>query len=229
MNIIISIFRSSIGRKYIMAVTGLLLFGFVTVHLIGNLQIFLGPDHINAYAALLQGNKLVLWSFRIGLSAIALAHITTALSLTLENRAARPVAYLNSTPPYSDFASRTMVFGGLFLFAFILFHLLHFTVGVVHPSVMHYTDAKERHDVYRMMVESFQNPAISLVYIAGMAFLYLHLSHGISSLFQSLGLKNRNYKGLIEGFAKLAAFVILFGNCAIAIAAFTKILPAVVK
>lgn len=229
MNIITSIFRSSIGRKYIMAVTGLLLFGFVTVHLLGNLQIFLGPDHINAYAALLQGNKLVLWSFRFGLGAIVLIHVTTAISLALENRAARPVAYLNSTPPYSSFASRTMVFGGLFLFCFIIFHLLHFTLGVVHPSVMHYTDPQGRHDVYRMMVESFQNPIISLIYVAGMVFLFLHLSHGISSLFQSLGFKNRNYKALIEGFAKLAAFVILFGNCAIALAALARILPAVVK
>ena len=224
MNIIISIFRSSIGRKYLMAVTGCLLFGFVVVHLLGNLQIFLGPDHINAYAALLQGNKLVLWSFRIGLAAIALIHIVTAISLALENRAARPEPYLNSKPPYSTLASRTMLFGGCFIFFFILFHLLHFTVGAVQPDVMHFTDKAGRHDVYRMMVQGFRNPLVSGVYILGMAFLYLHLSHGISSFFQSLGLKNRHYAGLISGFGQGAALVILLGNCAIALAALTGVL-----
>ena len=211
-----------------MAVTGFLLFGFVVVHLLGNLQIFLGPDHINAYAALLQGNKLVLWSFRAGLALIALLHITTAISLSLENRAARPVAYLDSKPPYATFASRIMLLGGLCLFTFIVYHLLHFTVGVTQPGVMHFTDASGRHDVYRMMVQGFQNPLVSLIYVGGMVFLYWHLSHGISSVFQSLGLKNRHFAGLIEGFAQGAALVILLGNCAIAVAALTGML-AVMK
>jgi succinate dehydrogenase / fumarate reductase cytochrome b subunit len=170
-----------------MAVTGCLLFGFVIVHLLGNLQIYLGPDAINAYAALLQGNKLVLWSFRLGLGALVLLHITTATALTIENRAARPVAYLNGTPPYSSVSSRTMVMSGAIIFLFIVYHILHFTAGLTQPDIMHFIDAKGRHDVHKMMILGFSNPWVSGVYLAAMSLLYLHLSHGIGSFFQSLG------------------------------------------
>jgi succinate dehydrogenase / fumarate reductase cytochrome b subunit len=122
-----------------------------------------------------------------------------------------------------------MLLGGLCLFAFIVYHLLHFTVGVVQPGVMHFTDGAGRHDVYTMMVQAFKNPLVTLIYVGGMVFLYWHLSHGVSSVFQSLGLKNRHYAGLIEGFAQGAALVIFFGNCAIAVAALTGMLPAVWK
>lgn len=224
MNIIKCIFASSIGKKYVMAVTGLMLFGFVCIHLIGNLQIFLGPDHINAYAAMLQGNKLVLWSFRAVMLFLVMTHITMALLLTLENRAARPVAYADGKVPYSSFASRTMVFGGIALFAFILFHLLHFTVGVVTPDIMHHTDAKGRHDVYQMMIEGFSYKWVSLTYMVAMVALFLHLSHGVESFFQTLGLKNRVYGCAITAFSKIAAAVILLGNCSIPLAVLTGII-----
>ena len=224
MNIIKCIFASSIGKKYVMAVTGLMLFGFVCIHLVGNLQIFLGPDHINAYAAMLQGNKLVLWSFRAVMLGLVMTHITMAASLTIENLAARPVAYAGGKVPYASFASRTMVYGGIALFAFILFHILHFTVGVVTPDIMHHIDTKGRHDVYRMMIEGFSYKWVSLAYIAAMVALYLHLSHGVESFFQTLGIKNRVYGGAITALSKLAAAVILFGNCAIVLAVMTGII-----
>jgi succinate dehydrogenase / fumarate reductase cytochrome b subunit len=224
MNIITRLFKSSIGKKYVMAVTGCLLFGFVIVHLLGNLQIYLGPDAINAYAALLQGNKLILWSFRIGLGGLVLLHVTTAAALAVENRSARPVAYLNSKPPYSSVAARTMVLSGSIIFVFIVFHILHFTAGLAQPDVMHFTDPKGRHDVYKMMILGFSNPWVSAIYLTGMTLLYLHLSHGIGSFFQSLGLKNRHYGEIILGFSQGAALLIFLGNCSIPIAILTGIL-----
>jgi len=166
MNIVKSLFQSSIGRKYIMAVTGGLLFGFLVVHLAGNVQIFLGADRINSYAALLKSNLLVLWGFRLGLAAIALIHITTATGLTLENWAARPDRYAANTDPYASFSARTMVVSGVILFAFITYHLLHFTLGVTQPGIMHHVDHLGRHDVYRMMLEGFRNPWIAGTYLA---------------------------------------------------------------
>ena len=207
-----------------MAITGSLLFGFVIVHLLGNLQIYLGPDALNAYAALLQGNKVVLWSFRFGLGGLALLHITTAVALYLENRSARPIPYERYTAPYSSFSSRSMVLSGLTLFAFIVYHILHLTVGVTQPDIMHFTDTHGRHDVYRMMITGFAHPGVAGFYMLAMVLLYFHLSHGINSLFQSLGLKNRQYSGLIFGFSQGAAALICIGNCSIPIAILTGIL-----
>jgi succinate dehydrogenase / fumarate reductase cytochrome b subunit len=224
MNIIKNLFQSSIGKKFVMAITGSLLFGFVIVHLLGNLQIYLGRDALNAYAALLQGNKLVLWSFRFGLGGIALLHVTTAVALYLENRAARPMPYERYVAPYSNFSSRSMVLSGLTLFAFIVYHILHLTVGATQPGIMHFTDPKGRHDVYQMMVTGFAHPGVSGFYMLAMALLYFHLSHGIDSLFQSLGLKTRQYSGIILGFSQGAAILIFLGNCSIPVAILTGIL-----
>ena len=201
-----------------MAITGCLLFGFVIVHLLGNLQIYIGPESLNAYASLLKGNPVLLWSFRLGLLLTAALHIATALSLSVENRAARPIAYAGRKVPYADLASRTMLVSGLILLAFIIYHLLQFTVGVAQPSIMHFQDAKGHADVYRMVIGGFSNPWISGFYVLSMGLLYLHLSHGIGSLFQSLGLKNQQYSDLILGFSQGAALLIFLGNCSIPVA-----------
>ncbi len=224
MNIVKSLFQSSIGRKYIMAVTGGLLFGFLVVHLAGNVQIFLGADRINSYAALLKSNLLVLWGFRLGLAAIALIHITTATGLTLENWAARPNRYAANTDPYASFSARTMVVSGVILFAFITYHLLHFTLGVTQPGIMHHVDHLGRHDVYRMMLEGFRNPWIAGTYLAAMIVLFFHLRHGLSSLFQSLGLKNQKFAKGIEYLAVITALLICVGNGAIALTILLRIL-----
>jgi succinate dehydrogenase / fumarate reductase cytochrome b subunit len=225
MNIVSSIFYSSIGKKYVMAVTGGLMFAFVVVHLLGNLQIFEGPEAINRYAALLQSNALVVWGSRLVLLSIALLHVTTAASLTLENWAARPVRYAVNITPYTTYAGRTMVLSGSMVFAFIVYHLLHFTAGVVQPQIMQYLDDKGRHDVYRMMVAGFQHPEVSAVYLLAMGLLYFHLRHGITSLFQSLGLKDMHYGPLLETGARWAALLVFLGYCSIPL----SILAGVVK
>lgn len=220
MNALTRIFKSSLGKKYIMAISGMLLFLFVIGHMLGNLQIFLGKETINAYAHFLKSNPEILWTGRIGLFVLAVLHITTALQLAAANRRARPVGYDDGRVYGASFASQAILFSGLIVFAFIIYHLLHFTVGVIQPDALTYraTLAGEPvHDVYRMMVMGFQNPWISIIYIICMGLLCLHLSHGVSSMFQSLGWKKRAYATAIDRLAKGAALVIFLGNCAIPI------------
>lgn len=223
--ILMRIWQSSLGKKYIMAVTGLGLFGFVIIHMLGNLQVFIGPDAINSYAATLKSNPLILWGARLSLLAIVSLHIVSALQLSKINRQARPVAYANSKPVASSFANRTILISGLIILAFIIFHLAHYTVGVVDPALLRLEDAQGRHDVYRMVITGFSNPAISIFYIVSMGLLLLHLSHGVSSLFQSLGLRSKKTFNVFDKFAKGAALILFAGNCAIPLA----ILAGVIK
>jgi succinate dehydrogenase / fumarate reductase cytochrome b subunit len=216
--LLLRIWQSSLGKKYVMAITGLALFIFVIVHLAGNLQIFLGPDSINAYAKLLKSNLGLLWALRIGLLLIVVLHITTAIKLASANRRARPTAYTFKKPVASTFANRTILISGLIILVFIIFHLSHFTLGFVDPQYLHFEDPSRRHDVYRMMVKGFSNPIVSIFYILSMGLLLLHLSHGVSSLFQSLGLRSKKIFGFLDKFAKLSALLIFLGNCAIPLA-----------
>src|SRR5215475_1469758 len=146
------LWRSSLGKKYVMAITGFGLWIFVIVHMLGNLQIFLGPGKINAYAALLKSTPALLWSARAGLLLIATLHVVSATRLVLANRRARPMRYEFKKPAASTFANRTMWVSGLIILAFILFHLSHFTFGWVNPQFLRLEDAEGRHDVYGMMV-----------------------------------------------------------------------------
>jgi succinate dehydrogenase / fumarate reductase cytochrome b subunit len=212
------IWQSSLGKKYIMAITGFGLFLFVIVHLAGNLQIFLGPDKINAYAGLLKSNLLLLWTARTGLFLIVILHLITAIQLALANRRARPVVYTGKKPVASTFANRTILMSGLIIHVFIIFHLMHFTVGLVDPQYLRMRDPSGRHDVYRMMVTGFSNPYISVFYLVSMGLLMLHLSHGVSSLFQSLGLRSKKIFGFLDKFARISAFLIFLGNCLIPLA-----------
>lgn len=223
MNVAGALFKSSLGRKYIMALTGLALFGFVIAHLLGNLQIFLGPEAVNRYGAFLKSTGEALWVARIALIAAVALHIWAAVSLTAENRAARPVSYGNYKPVGSTYASRTMMMSGLIIAAFVIYHLLHYTllvkgINLTGTNFADLHDEKGRPDIYRMMVTGFKQPIVSLFYIIGMTLLSLHLSHGVSSLLQSLGLKNRNWKPLINGFARFIAVALLVGYCSIPIA-----------
>ena len=130
MNLFARIWNSSLGKKYIMAVTGCALFIFVIGHLVGNLQFFMGPDVINAYGHFLQSNLELIWPARIGLLVMIALHIWAAIKLAAENKAARPVVYENYNPTTASYASRTMLMSGLIIFFFIIYHLLHFTVQV---------------------------------------------------------------------------------------------------
>ncbi len=224
MNIVVNLFKSSLGRKYIMAISGATLFLFVVGHLLGNLQIFLGPKAINRYGDFLQSNKEILWPARLGLLLMVALHIWAAVKLSAENKAARPIGYAdNPVPLAASYASRTMLMSGLIIAAFVLYHLLHYTVQVrslnfTGKDFLDLHDAEGRHDVFKMMVTGFSQPLVSGFYILATGLLCLHLSHGVSAMFQSLGLKNPVYGPLIDRFAKTVAWVIFLGYISIPIA-----------
>jgi succinate dehydrogenase / fumarate reductase, cytochrome b subunit len=212
------LWRSSLGKKYVMAVTGFGLWIFVIVHMLGNLQIFLGPGKINSYAALLKATPALLWSARIGLLFIATLHVVAATQLVHANRRARPISYKFKKPAASTFANRTMWISGLIILAFVIFHLAHFTFGWVTPQFLRLEDAEGRHDVYQMMVAGFSNPLVSIFYIISMGLLLSHLSHGVSSLFQSLGLRSKKTFGFFDKLAKISALALFIGNSLIPLA-----------
>ena len=201
-----------------MAISGVLLFLFVIAHMLGNLQIFLGPESLNAYGAFLKSKPGLLWSVRLILLVIVIFHIVTGIQLALQNRRARPVRYANSKPPYASLASRTVLISGLVIFSFVVYHLMQFTLGVTNPEYLHLEDSKGRHDVYRMSIEGFSSPRVSIFYIFAMGLLCLHLSHGVSSAFQSLGLKNKRTENLICRLSQITAFVIFLGNSSMPLA-----------
>ena len=208
-------FSRSTGKKYIMAISGLALIGFLLMHLLGNLQIFLGQEKMNAYSEFLKGTGELLWKARFGLLAMVIAHIVTAIQLTLENRAARPQAYQQKEFVKASYASRTMAVSGFIVLAYIVYHLMHFTFLWVHPQYSHLIDAKGRHDVYSMVVLSFQQPLIAAAYIVAMFLLATHLSHGLSSLFRSLGLAEGTCRKTLETWAPRFAWLIFLGYAAI--------------
>ncbi len=181
------LFSDSIGRKAVMAVTGLLMVLFVVGHLLGNLTIFAGPNGINSYAEHLHALPPVVWGTRIVMGLAVIFHIILSIQITLENWAAKPDKYAVKKSLRATFASKNMIWTGVLLGAFIVYHLLHFTFRVT-PNLVLGTDALGRFDVYTMVVLSLAGALIGIIYIAAMAALFLHLSHGVQSLFQTLGL-----------------------------------------
>jgi succinate dehydrogenase / fumarate reductase cytochrome b subunit len=221
MKLITRIFGSTLGKKYIMALTGLGMVFFVTGLMIGNLQLFLGPEALNKYAAFLQGLGELLWVVRLGLLGMIGLHIWSALSLSIENKAARPVEYGHGKPAFgSSFASRTMLLGGLVVLLFVIFHLLHYTVCVkavnftgIDFAHLEYTmkDGRVVHDVFAMVVYGFSVWYVSLFYLIAIGFLTLHLSHGISAMCQSLGLRTHAWWPAINNGAKIWAVALFLG------------------
>jgi len=208
------LFSDSIGRKAVVAVTGLFMLLFVVVHLLGNSSIFAGPDGINAYAAKLHGLGPFVWVFRIFMAAMLCLHVVLAILLTLENRAANPGKYAVKKMLRATFAGETMIWTGLLLLAFIVYHLLQFTVRVT-PDVVLGNDAKDRFDVFTMVLSSFRITPIALLYVAAMVTLYLHLSHGIQSIFQTIGLNNEKTLPQFSLCGKLLAALFFVGYSAI--------------
>jgi succinate dehydrogenase / fumarate reductase cytochrome b subunit len=227
MNILARAYSSSIGKKYVMAITGIALLAFVFVHMAGNLQIYLGREAINAYAAFLKSKPGLLWTARAGLFAIVVMHITAALQLVSANSDARPAKYEVGRPVAASYASRTIFISGLVIFGFIIYHLMHFTLGVTNPEFLNLKDPGDplHHDVYGMMVRGFANPFVSGFYIIAMALLCMHLSHGVSSSLQSLGIRTGRSTRLANRLAWLAAWIIFLGNISIPI----SILAGLVK
>jgi succinate dehydrogenase / fumarate reductase cytochrome b subunit len=208
-------FGASTGKKFLMAISGLALFGFILAHLIGNLQVYLGPEDLNRYSAFLHSTGELLWVARGGLLAMVILHIWTATALTLENRAARPTGYAAKDYIEASYASRTMHWSGILVAAYIIYHLMHFTFRSVHPEFGHFIDAQGRPDVYRMVVSSFQQPSIALTYILANFLLGMHLSHGVYSAFQSLGLLTDEWRSKIRLLSCAVGYGIFLGYASI--------------
>lgn len=204
---------SSVGTKYVAAISGLFLLLFVLAHMLGNLQIFLGPEALNAYAHKLQSLGAALWVARAGLLGILALHLWAVLRLQLKNWAARPVKYADQSPLKSTLASRTMIWTGLLVLAFIVYHVLHFTLGVTDPATYAQVDpATGYKDVYGMVVRGFQQAPVAISYIVAMFLLWFHLKHGITSIFQTLGLNAPKYENLTLRLGQGLATLILVGN-----------------
>jgi succinate dehydrogenase / fumarate reductase cytochrome b subunit len=251
--------RSSLGTKYVMALTGLGLIGFVLGHMGGNLLIFAGPDYLNGYAQHLKETPALLWPARVGLLAIFLLHVVLGLRLAFSNRAARPSPYhYPQRFENASWAARHMLLTGLLLLAFVVYHLAHFTFGAVvradvqqgsggevvkvdknylqlvevrpagsqkyeprpslTPAQAEADHLDYRQDVYSMVLSGFRNPLITGSYLVFMVCLWLHLWHGGSSWFQSLGLNNPRYNPALRAFGPVIATLVLIGNCAIPLA-----------
>ena len=206
---------SSISAKTAMAVSGLGLVLFVIAHMVGNLQIFLGQETLNAYAYKLKSMPALLWTARIGLLATFVVHLGLAVYLRKLNKAARPQPYAYRDPVEASFASRTMLLSGLVIFAFVIYHLLHFTLGVTDSRLLALTDANGHHDVYSMVVMSFQHPLVSLAYAVAMVFLGLHLSHAISSMIQTAGWVRAQTRPWVDRIATVIASLLVIGNISI--------------
>lgn len=270
--------RNSIAKKAVVAVTGLLLFGFVIMHMVGNLQVFLGRDPLNRYAEFLHSMPELLWVARITLLVAVVLHVVYTIKVSAENRASRPQRYVMERTTRATRASRSMLLSGLLVLAFIVYHLLHFTVRITDDrfpnyyedaggraiTLVHYEPAgvqsmggrdlradadredagagdleaeaaaavvelprdaigaearrELRHDTYRMVVEGFRVPAVSIAYIVAMVLLGLHLSHGASSMFQTLGLTSPKYRTAMFLVGPVFATIIVIGNVSMPLA-----------
>jgi succinate dehydrogenase / fumarate reductase, cytochrome b subunit len=183
-------FSTTIGQKFIVAITGFFMIFFLLAHLAGNLEIFFGPNAVNQYAAFLRTIPKTLWTFRILLIVSVIAHIWVTVSLTNKNRKARQNGYALKKSRKANFFSRTMMVSGLTILVFIAYHLAHYTIGLFNPEFMQLTDEKGRHHVYNMMVMGFSHPMVSGLYILAQILLAFHLTHGVSSAARTLGFTN---------------------------------------
>jgi len=213
---ILGFYESTLGKKWVMAATGIILFLFVVVHMLGNLQLYLGAEQLNHYAELLRKNMALLWTARCVLLFCVAVHIVAAVQVWLRSRASRPVKYRVFRPPAVDYAARTMAWSGPIIAAFVLFHILDLTVGTVHPGFV-------RGDVYHNVVTGFQNPWVAGLYILANALLAMHLYHGLWSLFQTFGWDHPKLNPWRRRAAVLFAVAIGAGNISMPLAVLTGV------
>jgi succinate dehydrogenase / fumarate reductase, cytochrome b subunit len=221
---IFSLWRSTVGKKITMAVTGLILIGFVVFHMLGNLKVFQGPEAFNHYAEGLRtfgdpffGRGQLLWLLRIGLLAAAVVHITAATQLVLHSRRARAVGYRRyDNDMVFSYASRTMVWGGVIILAFVVYHLMHLTFGNAHPDFVH-------GDAYHNLVRGFQSLPVSIAYIAAMIPLGFHLYHGFWSMLQTLGATNPKWNRMRRPAAAALALFVVLANISFPVAVLTGV------
>ena len=213
-----SLWHSTIGKKYVMAVTGLIWFGYLIVHLWGNLKIYAGPTFLNDYGGFLRtvgepffGYSQLLWVARIVLIPAFILHIWAAVQLTARDRASRPVGYSTRRNLESTIASRTMIFGGLFIMLFVIYHVLDFTFGSVNPNF-------EDGNIYHNVIASFRVWPVALFYVLAMVAVGMHLFHGIWSTFQTLGWNTARSNRLIRNLATFFAVLLTLGNISIPLA-----------
>ena len=207
-----NLYRSAVGKKAVMAVTGVILFGFVLVHMVGNLKVYLGPEHFNEYAEALRTMFMpivpregALWVARLVLLAAVVFHIHSAYALTMMNREARPVGYRDRDFVKASYASRTMRWGGVLILLFVIYHLLHFTTGQAHPDFI-------KSDPYHNFVSGFRIWWVSAFYMLANLALGLHLYHGLWSMFLSLGVTHKRFESWRRVFATAFAVLITLGN-----------------
>ncbi|MGA0110674.1 MAG: succinate dehydrogenase cytochrome b subunit [Chthoniobacterales bacterium] len=227
-NPLVAFVRSSIGKKWVVGVSGALLILFVLAHLAGNLTIYAGAygEGINVYAQALHSSPLLLWGARVGLLIVFVVHIFTAVSVVLENRRARPQRYAVKARVQSTVFARTMALSGLVVLSFLVFHVLQFAAGF--STYSHLYDLEGRHDVAAMIILSFHNPWVSGFYLLSLGLLGMHLSHGISSVFQTFGLNGRKSAGLIKHGALFVSWALMLGFASIPVASisgYLKVLP----
>lgn len=202
---------TTIAGKFVVAVTGFIAFGYVLGHMAGNLQIFLGQDKINAYAAGLKSLGPLLWIIRAFLLAAFVGHIFMATKLKMQNMAARPIPYQKKDTVKATLSSRTMMLSGLTVLAFVIYHVLHFTVHLTNPEYADLIDPMGRPDVYSMVIISFGSLPVSFFYIIAIFLLSIHLSHGVASMFQTLGFASSGNRKMIETIGWTFAAVLFLG------------------
>jgi len=204
-------YESTIGKKAIMAVSGLILFGFLIAHMLGNLQVFLGSIVMNHYAETLHGNPALLWSARTILLVSVVLHIWASIQLSLLKKEARPVAYVKRANVVSSWGSRTMMLTGPIIAIFVIIHLLHLTTGTIHPQFVPL-------HAYENLVNGLLVVPFALVYIAVMVFIGFHLSHGIWSMFQSMGFNHPRYTPAVKKFAAVFSWLLVAGFISVPLA-----------
>jgi succinate dehydrogenase / fumarate reductase, cytochrome b subunit len=216
---IATFWETSVGKKAVMAVTGLILVAYLITHVLANLLVFTGPDRINRYAAILHATGGALWAARLILLVAVILHIVAATQLALRRRAARPVAYAGGRQPrVSTLASRTIRWGGALLLVFIIYHILHFTTGTVHPDFVELNP-------YHNVATGFRNPLVALFYLAAMAALGFHLYHGVWSSGRSLGVSPPSPHPLRRRVALVLGGFIWLGFTVIVVAAWLGVIP----
>lgn len=215
MSWITAFYGSSIGKKIVVAATGLIMIGYLIAHMLGNLQVFAGrgptveETKLNEYAELLRFEMGLLWAIRIFLLAALVLHVVTTVKLSAENRAARPERYAMRQYRSASVFSRTMLWGGIALFAYVIYHILHLTLGVAHPGLFTHGD------VYSNVIRSFQQPVIVLVYLIATTALYFHLHHGAASVMDTLGVSHPRHRDALRRGARVVAAVICLGFAAV--------------
>jgi succinate dehydrogenase / fumarate reductase cytochrome b subunit len=218
-------FKSTVGRKIILAISGQMMVLFVVAHLLGNSTIFV-PGGINAYAGHLHNLTPLVWTFRLLLLVMVISHIYFGILITLENRAAKPLSYAVNKRLKTTFAGENMIWSGVLLALFIIGHILHFTARLT-PDIssrLSYLSRGDLFDVHSMVVGSFQHGVIASIYMAAMGALFLHMFHGIQSFFQTMGLNNERTMPVIIRAGRTAAFIFLIGYASIPLFILLRIL-----